>query len=337
MTRSLPNLPPIKSHFWLCVIVFVFLGIEWGIMFHSDLWNSLSVFRDASQQNQSDKKQLDKLKGATQSPQNKDAPQGDPDAKLKIWIVYSLAETIAGAATAYVSVKWLVELWGTGDREGRLKRIIALALRIGFYTLIVIFISPADMASKLTVYGGRVSLYGAGVLPIVFVGVIASTMWVVQSRAKALDVATLNRELLVSYTGLRNKLQVLLTFASLLLAAGVASMLVRRGVVASCCPTQLFSKNLILLRGMEFSFLLALAYVPVHATMSDIGRRIRDTSLAKIYVSDGESLQTWAKRSSDLDDALQLKLNEWKSLGPGFAIFAPVLIGLLSHIAETHL
>ena len=136
------------------------------------------------------------------------------------------------------------------------------------------------------------------------------------------------------YLELRHKLQVLLSMASLILAAGVLGLMTRRAFLKPISPDSFFPASIVM-EGFEYTILLALAYAPVHAAFNTVGAKLRESLVPPAPANDSiEAIQSWAGLSNSLGELLQISIYDWKSFGPGFPILAPFLLGLLSNLLK---
>ncbi len=306
---------------WLWVFVFLFACAEWAIVFKPDLRSSFTFVRLRPE-----------LFPCVDLPK-------DVDARLlffnfKIWTIVSLTQAIGWGVVAYISLRWLIGLWRTGEATGRGKRVGQIAIRsLMFGTGLWFFLTPPP-SWEMGCFSGHVNVEASGVLAYVAVGLATIVMWILENRVCALPDVAREPSVIIQYLELRHKLQVLLSMASLILASGVLGLMTRRAFLQPISPRSFFPSSIVM-EGFEYTILLALAYAPVHAAFNAVGTRLRETLIPPLPAGSGaEAIQSWAKVSNDLGELLQISIYDWKTFGPGFPILAPFLLGLLSNLAK---
>jgi hypothetical protein len=303
----------------LWFLVFLFACGEWLIIFKPDLRSSLSFLR--------------------QSPQSFSCTDLPKEAALlffnfKVWVVVALAQAIGWGVVAYVSLRWLAELWRTGEVAGRWRRVGTIVIRCLLFGLGLWFFLTPPPSWHMECFTGHVAVEASGVLAYVAVGCATIVMWVLESRVCALPEAEGRLANTCSYLELRHKLQTLLSMASLVLAFGVIGLMTRRAFLQPISPDSFFSGSIVL-EGFEYTVLLALAYAPVHAAFNTVGIKLRKSLIPAAPTNDSiEALQSWASLSSNLGELLQISVYDWKTFGPGFPILAPFLLSLLSGLIK---
>lgn len=250
-----------------------------------------------------------------------------------------LIQAVLWGTVSYVSFLWIFEFWITGDPRGRAVRVIRVFCRICVFASPMILLLHRNPAWQLGMYSSEVNFTGAGVIAFVAAGAIASCMWVAESRVLWLTqgrglsdpLSTVQR-----YFVLRQKVQLLLFLLSLVLVMGIVGVLIRRMCAQSFNGNHAYPAEAVVLEGLVYTFLIALAYVPVHTTFNTIGTRIREAAVSYPRPSSIVGIETWSKQLTELDDILKLRIEEWKTIGPGFPILAPFLISLLSGLINKH-
>jgi len=182
----------------------------------------------------------------------------------------------------------------------------------------------------------RVGLFLTPMLgEIGYIGVIVATSAVagmLYAGAKANALASNNQDLsskISSYLEIHRMLDGYLLIASVVLGLGVmassalrATMNVEKGCVS-------FPQEWIVLYGGIYSLLLGIAYSAVKIGMLRCGHTIRD-ALMSDPPETAADLTTWAKTEVDLRQSLRLRFEGISSLGDTFAVFAPLLVALVS-------
>jgi hypothetical protein len=290
MRFSAFRFPRIHHSLWLWVTVVGFLAVEWSTVFRLDMRHSLAMVCTRP----------DLLWAAISGyAQNNNvactihtlSDGQDAVLVLRTWIVLTLSVAIFGGAVVYVCLKWLVDLWRERESAGRLVRIVRIVLRVTLFGAILALLSPPDPGWDLGCFTGRISLAGTSVPIFAVCGFVFSTMWALQFRVESLGVDSAGQELFLSYMELRHKLQVLMSLISLLFVAGVVLLLLRREVVDLGSPANLWPRQAILLRGIEYSVLLSVAYAPIHSSINAVGCRIRESAMQRTSAIDASSIQ----------------------------------------------
>src|ERR1051326_8462693 len=114
---------------WLWILVFFFALGEWAIIFAPDIHSSLVFLR--------------------QAPRSFSCGDLAGDAALlffnfKVWVLVSLAQAIGWGVVAYVALRWLGQLWRTGEAAGRWQRVGKITLRAFMFALgLWFFLTPS--------------------------------------------------------------------------------------------------------------------------------------------------------------------------------------------------
>lgn len=319
MEAGTPGRKRIFDTKWLWFMVSLFVCAEWFILFKPDLRSSFSFLR--------------------QNPGSFFCPELPKESDLlffnfKVWAIVSLTQAIAWGIVTYVSLRWLAELWRSGDATGRWKRVGIIAVRcVLFGTGLWFFLTPAPSWLE-GCFSSHVNVRSSGVLAYLAVGFATIVMWVLENRVCSLLTEYSRLTAIARYLQLRHKLQTLLSMASLLLAFGVFALMTRRAFLQPISPGSFVSGSIVL-EGFEYTVLLALAYAPVHAAFNTIGVKLRETLVPDSPDQDNlEGIQKWAKTSNELGELLQITMYDWKNFGPGFPILAPFLLSLLSGLLK---
>lgn len=92
-----------------------------------------------------------------------------------------------------------------------------------------------------------------------------------------------------------------------------------------------FPPEYVLLFGVYFSLLLALAYTPVYAGYLQVGGRMRDALVSPTPPAVGVAeLKTWQDERADLESVLHLDVGVGESFRAGVVVFAPLAGSLVS-------
>lgn len=318
MTADNTERPHIVDRKWQWLLVLLFVAGEWFILFAPDLRSSFAFLR--------------------QGVESLACPDIPKDALLqffnfRMWLIVSLSQAIIWGAVACVSLRWLGDLWMTGEPGGRWRRVVTVVFRSLLFGFgLWFFLTPAPKW-HLGCFSGHISVRASGVLAYVAVGFAAIVMWVLENRVCSLPLEKPTLATTRRYVELRHRLQILLLMSSVILAFGVIGLIARRTFLQEISPDSFFP-NSIVLEGFEYTLLLALAYAPVHAAFNTVGAKLRD-GLMPVPESDGvDAIQQWAKFSNELGDLMQIQIYDWKSFGPGIPILAPFLLGLISDLLK---
>ncbi len=301
---------------WLWVMVCVFAAGEWAILFYPGLWQSFSFLRQEPRAVVCS----DWLEPATAF------------LRLRAWVIVSLAQAIIWGVVTYTSIRYLIGLWPTGEPAARWRRVVNVVFRSMMFSLgLWFFLEPAPRWD-FGCFSQHMNVRGAGALAYVAVGSATIVMWVLEDRVGNLAVTRPDLEVTLKYLELRQKLQTLLSLASLILTFGIIGLVTRRAFID--ISHRSFYEQPITLEGFEYTILLGLAYAPVHAAFNSVGKNIRDGLMPRPSKDSVTAVQEWSRLSNELGDLMQIGLYDWKSLGPIFPILAPFLLGLLSAFAR---
>jgi hypothetical protein len=92
-----------------------------------------------------------------------------------------------------------------------------------------------------------------------------------------------------------------------------------------------FPPEYVLLFGIYFSLLLALAYMPAYASYLEVGGRLRDDLVGPTPPGVGVSeLKKWRDERTDLESVLRLDVGVGESFRAGVVVFAPLAGSLVS-------
>jgi hypothetical protein len=300
---------------WLWLSVFIFVAVEWVILFSPDVCHSFSFIR--------------------QRPQAVSCPDWkNPETaylNLKTWVIVSLSQAAVWGAVFFASIRCGAAVWDEGESRRR-QRAVPIICRVLIFALgLWFFLDPAPLWD-LGCFSAHINARGSAAAGYFAVGAAAVVMWMLENRVSDLDPAEPGLEVALKYLEWRRKLQTLLSMSSLVLVFGIFGLITRRSFVA-LSPKSFFPQPIIL-EGFEYTVLLALAYAPVHAAFNSVGTRIRNSLAPRPLQDDVAALLKWSRLSNKLGDLMQIKLYDWKSFGPVFPILAPFILGVLSDLAK---
>lgn len=309
------------GNFWLWISITLFVAIEWVLIFRPSFRTSFTFFY--------------------QLPRDFSCSQlSKADSELgffnwKMWAIFCLSQAIVWGAVFYISTRRIIDLWGTGERTGRSWRVFKVIFRLlAFGFGLWFFLTPTHAWDLGGCFSEHVTVAGAPALGYIAVGSSVLAMWILGNRVSTLDVESGCLIVARQYLVFRKHLQSLLSMSSMILVFGVIGLLTRKSFFESVSRQRLFYPHSILLEGFEYTLLLALAYAPVHAAFNLIGIKIRNALIPNSAKEDGSDFQQWWRFSQDLDDLLQIKIDDWRTLGPSFSILAPFLLGLVSTLVK---
>lgn len=158
-----------------------------------------------------------------------------------------------------------------------------------------------------------------------------------------IDLTTVEGSPFFHYMLLRGYLDRFLLMASLILGLAMLSLAALRNFVMqlqSSADNVVVTigedfRDHVLLFGVVFSTLLAIAYAPAYLRFQEIGNRIRDCLLEPFAPKSGGTaaeIEQWAEHKTKLENAMRLRIRKWESLGPGLSIFAPLAISAITRL-----
>src|SRR6185312_1859163 len=152
---------------WLWLLVFLFVAAEWLIIFKPDLRSSFNFLR--------------------QSPGSFLCPELPKEATLlffnfKVWAIVSLTQAILWGVITYVSLRWLAELWRSGDASGRWKRIAIIIVRCLMFGIGLWFFLTPSPSWPEGCFSDYVNVRFSGVLAYLAVGCATIVMWMLENR-----------------------------------------------------------------------------------------------------------------------------------------------------------
>lgn len=307
-----------NSKWWLWFWIFFFVSLEWWNIFG---WNVPASFRFVSQTPD------------TFSCSQRPLEYREEFFNFEVWLIVALAQAVVWGVVASGALRGLLELWFTAGDAHRWRRMVARAVAVravlfgGALGFLLLFLTPFPHW-KLGCFEGHLRMTMAGLPAYLAAGLAATTMWVQEKRVCSLNLQH-RHAATEHYLKLREELQTSLLMASLVLVFGVIGLVTRRTFLQDMSPNSFFP-NSILLEGLEYTLLLALAYAPVHAVFNSVGKKLRDMLVPPPSDDRPESIQDWIKRSNEFGDLMQIRIYDWKSFGPGFPILAPFLMSLLA-------
>lgn len=311
-----------NSKWWLWFWIFFFVSLEWWNIFS---WNVPASFRFVSQ-----------------TPETFSCLQRPLQSRLeffnfKVWLIVALAQAVVWGTVASVALRELLDLWSTAGGACRWRRRVtgAVAVRallfgagLGFLLLFLTRFPQWELGC----FKGHLRMEMAGLPAYLAAGLAAIIMWLLEKRICILNMRN-RRAATQLYLKLRQELQKSLLMASLVLVFGVIGLVTRRTFLQELSPNSFFP-NSIVLEGLEYTLLLALAYAPVHAAFNSVGATLLEMLVPLPAGDRPEDIQDWIKRSNDFGDLMQIRVYDWKSFGPGFPILAPFLMSLLASLLK---
>jgi hypothetical protein len=168
-----------------------------------------------------------------------------------------------------------------------------------------------------------------------FVGISGVvTMWIVGLTFKKLEQTADRSKRLVEFVTRRDELNTLLTIIGVIVGLGTLATGALQNAISTLhdhYPSQTqFPREYVLIFGLYYSALLALAYAPCYVAMRNAGEKLKDAFFGKL-ASSPDAVDAMTKRRS-LDDLLQLNVSASSSFKAGVAILTPLagsLVGLL--------
>lgn len=173
-------------------------------------------------------------------------------------------------------------------------------------------------------------------MPILAAGLATMAMWSIEQHVKEIGGINPLREM-AQFLWLRQGIQLMLSLSSAILVFGVANLFARRAVVQSLAPENFLSEEQIMLQAFLYTVMIGLSYIPAYLAVNRAAAKLRDAILPAPTDASTAALLERQRASSAIDETLQIRLHDWKSLGPGFAILAPVMVGLATNIVTKHL
>jgi hypothetical protein len=253
---------------------------------------------------------------------------------IKIWIIVMLVQALLSGAVSYSALWYLRETWRQGLSEGRVERICKVVVRVLPFALALYLLLPIQRVF-LGRFEGCLRVLWSGGAPIFSAGVATIAMWSMEGQIKSITGCCSHRDF-IRFTWLKQGIQTMLSMSSAILVLGLVGLSSRR-VVLLLFPNNVFEKQEVLLQALEYTIMIGLAYIPAHSAVNRAAVRIRDAIVPKMEDSRAPVILDYWKTMTALDEILQIRLHDWKSLGPGFAILAPVLLGLIATVAGRHL
>jgi hypothetical protein len=255
---------------------------------------------------------------------------------VKIWIVIMLVQALLSGAVSYSAFWHLREMWRCGRPETRRSRIRVISLRVLPFACALYVLLPPERGWNLGAYQYDLRVLWSGGMPIFAAGIATIAMWSLEQHVREITACCVLRDL-ARFIRLRQSIQTMLSMSSAILALGVFSLFARRALVLVVSKNNVFSEWQVLLQALEYTVMIGLAYIPVHSSVNQAALRLRDAILPRVTDSQASLVLDFSKSMTGLDEMLQVRLHDWKSLGPGFAILAPSLLGLIANVAGRHI
>lgn len=254
--------------------------------------------------------------------------------RLKIWLLASLVGSALAGAIAAFAIQRIVDLWRTGVREARLTRVVVIVGKsVLFGGALGVFLPPPPRWHMGT-FGDRIRLGESGLPFYMAIGAVMVALWAIEFRVSTLSSEHVGGDEIRQFVWLRACAQSLFSMASIILVCGVLHVGARQELVRVLDKRNLIGPGSLIFEGLLYTLLLAFAYIPIHARFNSVGQRILDRVMQPVRLEGAVELQNWAKIKADTESLLQLRSYEWKAFGPGLAVMAPFVTGLLSKAAE---
>jgi hypothetical protein len=201
--------------------------------------------------------------------------------------------------------------------------VLALAFRLGT----IIFGPDSDIPDDAL-------RFSALWIPAIAVGGVAVlAMLLVDATLRRLDaqVAVPNVADVRAFLALRGHLDRLLVIVAAIVAGAILGATVLRNAVLKEGDLKAtdYPAEYVLVYGVFYSALIAVAYVPVQRRLREVGRRFRDATLG---LESPTEWSAWLERRNALDRALALDVATPSALRSGLAILSPLIstgVGLL--------
>lgn len=249
----------------------------------------------------------------------------------RIWIAIMLVQALMSGALSYSAVWYMWVSAPPGCPTWRWRGWQALAFRALLFGCALAIWLPSDPEWRLGEFASIIRVKFGSIPPVFAATVAVLAMWTLEMRCRETTAAGGSRDLAV-FTWQKQGIRKALSTASGILVFGVISIYVRRSLVLEF-PPNFFAKPQIVLEAFAYTVMIGLAYIPAHLAVNQAANKIRDSLLPAPQAWQSTSVLDHQKTSDGLDEMLQIRLNDWKSLGPGFAILAPTLLSLVAGLA----
>jgi hypothetical protein len=228
-----------------------------------------------------------------------------------------------------------IEPVGSGmGREIGVCAVVFLVFVLGGVVFAVLKGPGAPFVPHYRVQIGLASAIGALVALLAGVG-----LWLTNDQVRAIarpagDYTTDDIEV---FLALRADLQACLYALGLILSGAVVGAAAQRSATLATPGHDPFGLDGVLLYGTYFTIVLAVAYLPVHATLLVVGKEIRDGMMPPMPAPTvagavNPDWEAWVTRYGSLGDLLELGVGANASLQAGVLILSPLLGALISFL-----
>lgn len=253
---------------------------------------------------------------------------------ISMWITLDVAgSAIAGAISAW-SAKMILRFWITSDQAGRLKRIAIISAKCIGFGFLVYLSSPGRWLNSQGCLSDVFRLKYAGWAFFVGVAFAMVGLWAATMRVKTLPFESIDPDSVRNYVFLRRSAQTLLALASLVLVCGVIHLLLCQRMISVVTGKEGMFGGDFVIEGIRYSLILAAAYTPIHLRFNFAGELLLSHIVGVPASTSGEDVKRWAETKRGIEDTLSLNNFEWRAFGPGIAVLAPAITGLLSKMIE---
>jgi hypothetical protein len=174
-----------------------------------------------------------------------------------------------------------------------------------------------------------------------FIGLLAVFgMWLAHVKLRQMARAPVTEKSVAEFLAVRETLHNLLLFVGALIGMAIlAAGAERQAIAAYSALTNAndpgrFPAEYVLVYGIYFSALLALAYVPVHLTLTAVGCRLREHYFPLPLPSDDKWAEICGKRDT-FDGLLQLRTGPGTALKASAAILTPLIASMTGLLLGT--
>jgi hypothetical protein len=294
--------------------VAVLVAIEWTIVFHGQLSDSIWFLR------------LDPAAACGAGNETK-------FLAVKLWVLTLIAQAILCGAAVHSALGAAVYMSLSGDRRGRGRRVLVIVLRLAALAVAMFLVMHFDDVRHIPCGGTVLNVWGTGVISFVAAALCAVAMWMVEARLSTMSFAAVDEPLVARFTAARQRLQLLLSLSSGVLVFGVAGILVRQTTLTATGVPGMPAPQ-VLVEAIEYSLLLFLAYAPAHVAVNHAAHALRAAVFPPTAERTGKAILEWLENTGKADAALLVTWHDWKTLGPGFAVLAPLILGMAAHLLE---
>ena len=260
------------------------------------------------------------------------------------WIF--LLSILFSVVTIIIIPSWKIfsELYSSVTKENKSWKVVSMlfvSTAIYLLALVAIFslarsgrffeLAHGDFANELNLRFDLVYIYSAlGFFPVMFCIIMIYYMAEIMAKNIGLIKGD-NKETIIfieEYLKYRNLLQVCLIATGIILSLNtiITSAFLQIWKEIGVFTAETFPSQIIIIYGLIFTLLLILNYVPTYITLTNVGRKLRDTK----YPLDIDTLEGTMKNRKMLDDLLQTNIGITENLRNGIFTLSPLVTGLLA-------